>query len=107
VAHLPHLSPNRLDRILTLIYLIVVPLMIVAVLVIVVRQTHHARDEAKDLAEQTCKHINSRDRVLSQVVELAVSITESLNTDLSDAQQKQLDDLEQTARRFRPQDCTV
>lgn len=113
MPHRAHLSDRRLDRVLFLIYLIVVPLMIVAVLAIALVQTRDARNEAKDtsaaardVAHETCVHVNRRDRVLRSIVELGVSLTRSLNPDLTTQQQEQLDRIERRARALRPQDCS-
>lgn len=113
MAHLPRLSGSRTDRILFLIYLVIVPLMIVVVLTIALVQTRDARHEAEataqsahEVAMQTCKHVNRRDQVLGSVVSLAVSLTRSLNQSLTPEQEQLLAKIEQQAKRLRPQDCT-
>lgn len=100
------------DRILVLVYLFVVPAMILVIVIIGAFQTRDAKNaveqtasEARAVALQTCQHTNQRDRILTQVVHLFVSLTKS-STDLTADEQKTLNRIESLSRRLRPQDCT-
>jgi hypothetical protein len=100
------------DRILVLVYLFVVPAMILVIVIIGALQTRDAKNaveqtagEARAVALQTCQHTNQRDRILTQVVHLFVSLTKS-STDLTADEQKTLNRIESLSRRLRPQDCT-
>lgn len=106
------LSQKRFDRILFLVYLVLVPLMIAAVLVIVLVQTSNTRDEAKAIAEQakvlahqTCVHTNRRDRIMRRVLNLSISLTKSLDSSLTPAQLDDLDRIRQLSLLLRPQSC--
>lgn len=100
------MSPQpRRDRVATLIYLIVVPLMIVVILSIVLWQTRTTRNETKKLAQETCQHLNARNRALKEIVKFAGDLTESLN-DLTPAQERQLTKIRRSARTIEPFDCT-
>ncbi len=111
VANPSPLTHDR-DRLLVLVYLFVVPAMILVIVIIGAFQTRDAKHaveqtatEARAVALQTCQHTNARDRILTQVVHLFVSVTKS-SADLTADEKQTLDKIERLSRRLRPQDCT-